>query len=506
MYEVRKRYVISLAALTLFIISLLPAPALLVPLAAQPVESLIPENRTAQEVLQAKVFVMNNSLVRALSLNISDEVRSRINELIAVNISELSVDDVREWLRNASSILSRIATEVKEGRAYEVGITLQRYLNGLRVALENRVRTLARHYNITLNVEELIANTSKAKDINQLVNTYKDATKRVEEMNAWQFRERIEEMVRVRTQALQRGEVSILEKTDEELSKAVTALEKVMVRLNSVNASQNSIEAVNDALERIRNARQLIQEISKEVVNETIVKPERVVEAVRNSLELMAGKVNQSLNELIEELKELKEESIAGNLTVITSRIEDLIKRVEDLKSKINSSLSKDDVYLILDEMAKIKLMRMRIEEEVRHVAIAVGEGITYRVKELANVRINEAKQLLEEVEELRNQLGVPEGCENNADSKQLPLMCKTNITKLITLIDEKISEAKELIENAEKLYNEGNYTKALAEAVRSIGILNAAKAQLEALLKFAAKLPEAKEVTPPPPKPEKGG
>ncbi|MEM2757269.1 MAG: hypothetical protein QW596_02375, partial [Sulfolobales archaeon] len=224
MYEVRKRYVISLAALTLFIISLLPAPALLVPLAAQPVESLIPENRTAQEVLQAKVFVMNNSLVRALSLNISDEVRSRINELIAVNISELSVDDVREWLRNASSILSRIATEVKEGRAYEVGITLQRYLNGLRVALENRVRTLARHYNITLNVEELIANTSKAKDINQLVNTYKDATKRVEEMNAWQFRERIEEMVRVRTQALQRGEVSILEKTDEELSKAVTAL------------------------------------------------------------------------------------------------------------------------------------------------------------------------------------------------------------------------------------------------------------------------------------------
>ncbi|MEM1983397.1 MAG: hypothetical protein QXZ63_07050, partial [Sulfolobales archaeon] len=71
---------------------------------------------------------------------------------------------------------------------------------------------------------------------------------------------------------------------------------------------------------------------------------------------------------------------------------------------------------------------------------------------------------------------------------------------------DEKISEAKELIENAEKLYNEGNYTKALAEAVRSVGILNAAKAQLEALLKFAAKPPEAKEVTPPPPKPEKGG
>lgn len=504
MYEVRERYVISLVVLTLFIISLLPASTLLVPLTAQPAGSLIPENRTVREVLQAKVFVMNTSLVRALSLNISDEVRNRINELVAVNISELLVDDVHEWLRNASSVLSRIATEIKEGRAYEVGVTQQRYLNGLRVALENRVRTLVRHYNITLNVEELIVNTSKARDINQLVNMYKNATKGVEEVNAWRFRERVEEMVRVKTQALQMGEVSALEKVDEVLEKAVTALEKVMVRLKVVNASQNSIEAVSAALERIRNARQLIQEISDEVVNETVVKPEKVVEAVRNSLELMAGKVDQSLNELLEELKELRKESIAGNLTVITSRIEDLIKRVEDLKSGINSSLSKD-AYLILDEIAKIRLMKMSIEEEVKHVAMAVGEGITYRVRELANERINEAKQLLEKVRGLRNQLGVPEDCKNNL-SKQLPLMCKANITKLITSIDEKISEAEELIENAEKLYNEGNYTRALAMAVKSKGILNAVESQLEALLKPAVKPPETREVTPPPPKPEKGG
>ncbi|MEM4767365.1 MAG: hypothetical protein QXN51_04680, partial [Ignisphaera sp.] len=94
-------------------------------------------NASNTSIEYAKAQVLLAMLTNALTLNISDALRNEIQSLLTVNISSLSSVELKEWIRNASDLLSQIASEVREGRAYKVGIVLERYLNGLKIALEN---------------------------------------------------------------------------------------------------------------------------------------------------------------------------------------------------------------------------------------------------------------------------------------------------------------------------------------------------------------------------------
>lgn len=494
-----RRYFTSLTILALLTISLVPTAALLQPLQAQPTGYVGSRNETSKEVLYSKALVLNTSLVRVLSINITDEVRAKVNELIAVNLSELPEDRLRDWVRNASHLLSNISSEVKEGKAFKVGIVLERYLNGLRNALENRARTLARHYQITVNVDEIVSNSSRARDVNQVIKTYKEFAKEVEEKNSWRFKEAIEELAQARTKALIKGNASILVGADKELEKAEAALEKTLERLKAVNASQKAVESVEEALNRVRGARDLLQEVADEVGKEKVTKPERVKEIVTGAVELMVSKVNQTLNELLEELETLKEEAVKRNLTKVVNNIDELITSVGDLRNRIKD-ISAENIYGILDEVVKIKILTKRIEEQIKDIIKDVVKEDNERVKELAEVKINNAEALLNTVKELRGKVNELNQC-NEGSAKPSTPVCRVNVTKLLINIDEKISDAEKLIETAKQLYKEGNYVKALTNAVKALGILNAAKSQLEALLKLLTSTPKAQEVVPIPPK-----
>ncbi|MCC6017389.1 MAG: hypothetical protein LM582_10175, partial [Desulfurococcaceae archaeon] len=138
-------------------------------------------NSRSQEyaVLLVKAKILYEMLNRSLALNISTDLKNEIQSMLSVNISALAIDELREWFINASRLLAKVNEEVRVGgRAYAVGIVLERYLNGLRKALEERFRRL----NISIPV-----NITKARDISELNKMLKNYEKVVEVLKVQRF-------------------------------------------------------------------------------------------------------------------------------------------------------------------------------------------------------------------------------------------------------------------------------------------------------------------------------
>ncbi|MEM4613699.1 MAG: hypothetical protein QXJ56_07060, partial [Ignisphaera sp.] len=178
-------------------------------------------NASNTSIEYAKAQVLLAMLTNALTLNISDALRNEIQSLLTVNISSLSSVELKEWIRNASNLLSQIASEVREGRAYKVGIVLERYLNGLKIALENRFRVHVRHYNVSINIDEIIANATRARDVNHLFKMYRNAAREIEAKKAERFAEVVRKRISNDITAVIGGEVRGLEKVAIDLEKSL---------------------------------------------------------------------------------------------------------------------------------------------------------------------------------------------------------------------------------------------------------------------------------------------
>ncbi len=511
----------SLAVLLLLVMSLMPSVAIGQPLTAQPVGGSEPKNVSPRELLLAKARVLNASLSKSLNLNTSDGVRKEVNELLRVSVSEFSLEELREWVNNASKLLASIADEVREGRAYRVGIALQRYLEGLRNALEQRVRVLAERYNITVSLDEVVANAYKARDVNQLIKAFKDAVKEaelrnverirecVEEVvraklhniaelrNVERIRERVEEVVRAKLHNIQASDAVPLKGVDEELRKCVEVLGRVRAKLEAVNASQKTLEALGEALSRVEEARELVRGVAENVPEGVRGEPEEVRVSLQQGLRDHVSKVNQSLGELLEELETLKAEASAANLTDLLKKIDYLIDQVNNLKEKIDEGMVSRDTYEVLGEIARIKSSINYIEREIERATECVGEEIRERVKELAGKMIDEASSLSNVVRELLTKVKSSDYCDREVPQPPQPI-CKADVTKLIMLIEERVSMAEELIRYASNNYTEGNYVRALTNAAKALGILKASKAEIEAILRLATALKPQREVTTP--------
>ncbi|MEM0005928.1 MAG: hypothetical protein QW406_03580, partial [Ignisphaera sp.] len=115
-------------------------------------------NASAYQVELVRAEVLRMMLTVVTNLNISEGLRISIDELLSVNISDLELDELREWVSNASRLLAGVEREVREGRAYAVGIALQRYLHGLARAVEAK----ARRFNLTKEeIEGIVVSISR---------------------------------------------------------------------------------------------------------------------------------------------------------------------------------------------------------------------------------------------------------------------------------------------------------------------------------------------------------
>ena len=277
-------------------------------------------NDTARAVLLVRARVLYAMLNRSLALNISAELRGEVQKLLAVNISALSVDGLREWVNNASRLLARVNEEVRVGgRAYAVGIALQRYLNGLTKALEERLKKL----NISIPV-----NLTRARDISELNKLLRNVSGVVEAEKVHRF-VNASHVVAMRN-ALK--SVKSAEEAQKHLMLAEKAVNATIARLRKLNASEDAVEGLQVALEKVREAREILANATQVAKQ----KAKSMEDALREALENRTAQLLMDIESRVEELKELRE-----NITDVRARqvLDQIIDRLEELRERLEMLL-----------------------------------------------------------------------------------------------------------------------------------------------------------------------
>jgi len=453
---------------------------LLVPLTSVAIPVASEGEPQAQAVLFARAKTLYEMLNRSLALNISTELRNEIQNLLKVNISALSVEELRVWVNNASRLLARVSEEVRVGgRAYAIGIVLERYLNGIKKALEERLKRL----NITIPI-----NLTRARDIRELNMMLKDVEKIVETAKLQKF---ANASVVV---ALKNAVKSVEEagKAQLHLALAEKALNKTIERLAKLNVSE---EALRVALEKVREAREVVANATQVAKQ----KAKSLAESLKETLENRTAETMTEIEELKQELQGLREVVVDEKAR---QQIDAIISKLEELRSKL-ANVS-EDLPRWMPDLGEIKGWVKSIKERVnKTIAPFIPTWIPSRnVDKAFNETITKAKKLLEEVKQMVAELNKTKTMVCIALYPPPPI-CKAILEAraAVEAASKLVARAEEGIATAEKLYAEGKKLEALLCANRAYAELQVAKAWLEPLyniIKRATETTTTPTTTPP--------
>uniref|UniRef100_A0A7C2V9L8 Uncharacterized protein n=1 Tax=Ignisphaera aggregans TaxID=334771 RepID=A0A7C2V9L8_9CREN len=505
---VLSKTIASIALVILVALSVLPGLGLGTVLAQAPEDTASETAANATEpagqsvnatrILIAKATVLKEMLNRTLALNISDDIKSKIVELLSVNVSELALDEVREWVRNATKLLSEVANEVRAGKAFRVGIVLQRYLNGLGNALRNRIRVLASKYNVTVEdledrISEIIANAKNASAINMLFKEMRKRLKDVEARRAKEFGDKAKEYLYRHVERVRGGDARGLDVAVKHIDKSIEILNKTLEKLRNVNASPHAVEAIEEAIERLATVKEILESVADEVGE--VVDQARVREALNKTLEVMIARVNQSISELIEELRVLEEVAIQNNMTDLLPNISSLISRAEELRETLSEVESIDDVEQVIETLCTIRCEARRLARELGVISERIAEKAKNKLGNIVEKIIREADKAIERAEELYSD--VINDIENarracGQDQQQRPGLhgsqaCRVVdvIERIVNLVGQQINRSKSSLDAAKDLYENGEYLKSFIYAQRALALARAAQTHLNTIARM---------------------
>ena len=216
-------------------------------------------NSTAYQVLLAKANALYHMLSRCLALNISEDLRNKIEQLLSVNTSALSVEELRVWVNNASRLLARVSEEVRVGgRAYAIGIVLERYLNGIKKALEAKIKAFEKKFGV--NATGALVNITSAKDFKELGKVLKRFEK-----DTW-VPAKLQRFANITLNVTALRSVAGIKIASKHLDVAEKVLNRTIVMLRGINASEEAVTALLLAVEKIRETREIVLNASKQII------------------------------------------------------------------------------------------------------------------------------------------------------------------------------------------------------------------------------------------------
>jgi len=451
---VTQNKVLGVAVLAILLASIIPI--------ATPVIGEQQDNQ-AYAVLLVRARVLYAVLNRSLALNLSSELRSEIQKLLSVNISALPVDVLREWVNNASKLLAKVNEEVRVGgRAYAIGIALQRYMNGLAKALEERLKKL----NISIPV-----NLTRARDISELNKLLRNVSGVVEAERAHRF-------VNASLVAALRNAVKSVksaEDAQEHLMLAEKAINAALARLRELNVSKDVVERLQVALEKVREAREILANATQVAKQ----KAKSMEDALREALENRTAQLLMDIESRVEELKELRE-----NITDVRAAqvLDQIIDRLEELRERL-ANASAENITRWMPDLGEIRGWLKNVERTINasvtpFIPVWIpGKGIDKAFNEMiakAKELLQEVKQMLAEVNKTREMMCIA--------IYPPPPICKAIIEgrAIIDSATKLVAKAEAEISLAEKLYAEGRKLEALTLVNRAYAELSVAKAWLE--------------------------
>jgi len=270
-------------------------------------------------------YALNNSL--HLNLDLPEQLRVRIASLLSVDISELPLDKLHAFVRNATTVLA----EVRERARSVAEKALESYAHGLVVAIEARVRDLTRHYNISEEARLAPVNLTKSKDLRDVLKALESVQERLLEGQCNKFADALRKCLADQmAQALSTGEIRGLETSYNALDKSVEALTATLKRLEAVSASSTALQAVGRAHENDQIAKEIICKLKEEAPKSGLSPIDLIRKSLNETLEKLTSKAEGAVDRLVRGLEVLQSLAEKINATDIVEKVESL--RAESLK------------------------------------------------------------------------------------------------------------------------------------------------------------------------------
>ena len=386
-----------------------------------------------------------------LSVNVSSDLELEIERLLAVNVTSLSQDELKSFLKDVGAVLSEIRKAARSEENKLEKAVAARMLGKIEEKLDKALTKL----NMTAEEEAKLREELRQKIAEALSGniTLREVRCFVKRLSEELFRHRVqnftEQVLNYTEREMSRGRLHGLEVALNASSKVFQVLERVKERLQKVNASPVAIAAVEHAIEKIKSAREILRRLMMGLPprNETgKTSPSQLRDRIRTVLEEKLEELNQTIRENLQRLRDLEKEAEGRNLTELVQTIRQSIDKLEALSAELKSS------NLSFGEVMKI---------------IACSKAVIARA-EKALEKASEEEAMRSKVKEQLNKIA------EKLEDKALEIKRKLNaLTKGREKANESVTEAENLIQQARGSIQRGNLT--LAEK-----LLNKARAALK--------------------------
>uniref|UniRef100_A0A7J3ZJH3 Uncharacterized protein n=1 Tax=Fervidicoccus fontis TaxID=683846 RepID=A0A7J3ZJH3_9CREN len=427
-------------------------------------------------------------LERYQALDLPEEIEGRIQVLLEVNVTQLTPEELEEFIENAKSAIESAREAIIAGRAKGIA-GREQVLDKTRERVIERIRVLAERLGIPEEVvEATVARIENSTSLKELPEASREVRAKLLEHAATQALRVQERLLNATPAALQ-----AIEHAYEMASKASEVLRRVATQLAERGASPRAVEAVLQAAERIEEAKMGIERAREVLMNATAanatappieVPPhvEREVQRARVAsklleecrrlsfkLQVLAQLANNTeleanVTRLIEELQEIRSQIDEGNHTIaLLVRLEALKERAESLEELLEERKER-----VREEVRREIEKRMEIREEIMEAAsrLATIETRLYAVESAvasAGVGAGERLQLQELLESARAQHS---GCVELIESA-IEALEGGNTTEArihVETIKHRLEAIREVLEQIEEILEESR-TRAEREA-----------------------------------------
>ncbi|MEM4694816.1 MAG: hypothetical protein QXD67_02605 [Ignisphaera sp.] len=431
--------------------------------------------------LVAKALAMQVMLRNALALNISVDLVAEIETLLNVNVSSLSVEELKQFIERSREILARIEHEIRVAWKLDLGNI---YAERLRRAIESRARVMEKLYNVSL--DEVVANISRVRNRVELMKILKDLDRVIEKARLKIFTAvSMEYGVSAINTTIERLEERTVIKAYMELGKVVDVLKKIRERLEALNISDEVVKHIDIAIEHISIAKEVLANISANMsIQLPSIDREKVREVVNKTLEKIYERTNKSLYELKKEVDELLERALEANATEIVEKLESIVQKLNDIEKELQrTNISIVELNKIIMSLARIKTEIKKIEFDIER---QLREVPVRSIDNAFNVTLSKAIENLEKLKEMYRFV------ENKSKIVCIAIyppppacMFLTILPILLNQVNTTITIAEKMIDDAIELYNNGNKVEALQMVVRANTMITIAKAQLEPIYRL---------------------
>jgi len=359
--------------------------------------------------LRLRAEVMQKILRRAAdAANISEALKQEAEELISTDLSALSVDELKEFVGEADTLLAEIRGSLgHNGTVSDEGVAI-RLLERARERLNETLMSLnltsaeaeQLRERIRQWIEERVEEGLRVRDVVHFMNELRGRLRHRKALRLY------ENTMNFTEKAARSGALFGLMNALNASSKVFEILERVKEKLESVNASPAAISAIEYAIEKIACARDVLRQLIERMhwrPHARNATKEQVQEELESILKEKLRRLNETIDEYLSELLTLREKAEEHNLTSLVEELNSSVAELKTLRKRIASeNLSFSDAMSSLASIKSIikgaeraleKASRSeKLSEELSKALKQAGEKLKERLEKLRE-RLNEARE-----------------------------------------------------------------------------------------------------------------